>query len=111
MHYTFEDNEYVLLDDFDRIQWRGEEIAVSFEYHPDDEMPGTLMKYGSPENVEKWMDKTRKTLLEHGFIDMANELIVVKGKIPMEELSKIIDISGYVGRWYQKILSEGGQAA
>jgi hypothetical protein len=111
MHYIIEDNEYVLMDEFDKIHWRGPEIAIALEYYPGESMPGLLLKYGPPEGVEKWVTKTRAKFLEHGYNDMANDIIVVKGKIPIEELTKIVDISGYVGKWYQKILSEGGQTA
>jgi O-phosphoseryl-tRNA(Cys) synthetase len=106
MHYIIEDNEYVLVDELDRVQWRGPEIAIALEFCPNDPMPGLLLKYGSPEGVEKWVAKVREKFLAHGYTDMANEIIVVKGKIPIEELSKIVDTSGYVGKWYQKTLKE-----
>ncbi len=103
--YRMEGTEYALVDEHDRIHWAGEEVAVAFTYCPDDRsIEGTLHKHGSPEMANAWAEKTRKKLVDAGHLDMANEIVVVSGKIPLEELNKMIDISGYVGIYYKSVL-------
>lgn len=125
LHYRMEGNEYALVDENDNIHWAGEEIAIGFSYEPDEEIPGTLHKHGSPESVNKWAEITRKKFIEsdqiaapewyirHGLPfyeglgqEMADNIVVVSGKMPIEELNKMIEISGYVGVWYRKMLEK-----
>lgn len=102
-HYVLDENEYVLMDDRDNILWRGPAIGIAFEYTPNDPIKGTLFKYGSPEKVEAWAAQIRKKMADAGLTDINSDIVTIAGKIPVEELNKMIDISGYVGRWYETI--------
>ncbi|KKM89180.1 hypothetical protein LCGC14_1251180 [marine sediment metagenome] len=105
--YRMEGTEYALVDEHDQIHWAGEEIAVAFTYCLDEQgMEGTLHKHGSPEKANAWAEKTRKKFVDAGHLDMANEIVVVSGKISLEDLNKIIEISGYVGIWYKRLQKE-----
>lgn len=107
LRYRMEGTEYALVDEHDRIHWAGEEVAVAFTFSPDEQdMEGTMHKHGSPEEANAWAEKTRKKLTDAGHSDMANEIIVVSGKISLEDLNKIIEISGYVGIWYKRLQKE-----
>jgi len=99
--YRMEDDRYALVDEFDRIHWAGEEVAVAFSYHPDEDMPGTLHQHGSPEAVNKWAAAARKKYADAGHYDLAKAIIVFEGKILIEELNKMIEIAGYIGVWYK----------
>ena len=105
--YRMEGEEYALVDEFDQIHWAGEEVAVGFSYDPDDDIPGTMHKHGSPESVNRWASTAQKALRAAGDVlgqEMADAITVVSGKIPLEELTKMIEISGYVGVWYRREL-------
>jgi len=84
---------------------------------------GILHKHGSPENVNKWAIATRKKFAEaakdynlHKYLtnigistspidynQMAEDIVVIEGKFTVEELQKCIDISGYVGKFYERL--------
>ena len=103
--YRMEGTEYALVDEHDQIHWAGEEIAIAFTFSPDEPgMEGILHKHGSPDKVNAWAEKIRKKFINAGHLDMADEIVVVTGKIPVEELNKMIDISGYVGTYYKSAL-------
>lgn len=107
LHYRMEGTEYALVDEDDCIHWAGEEVAVAFTYCLDDQgMEGILHKQGNPEKVNDWAEKTRKKLADAGHLDMANEIVVVSGRIPLEDLNKMIEISGYIGIWYKRMQAE-----
>jgi len=104
IYYEYDDGWYFLLDETRQCLWSGKEIAVGFSYDPDDDpIPGTLHKHGSPEAINKWAAEQRKLLSAAGLQDMAKRIIVVSGQIPVEDLNKIISISGYVGIWYKRM--------
>ena len=106
-HYRMEGTEYALVDEHDRIHWAGENIAVAFTYCPEDrDISGTLHKHGSPEDVSAWAIKARRALTDAGSPDMAKEIVVVSGRIPLDELNRMISTSSYVDRWYEKKLKK-----
>jgi len=108
LRYRMEGTEYALVDEENRIHWAGPEIAVAFSYDQDDEkgMRGTLHKHGSPDLVQAWFGKTVAKYRAGGSADLASQIHVVSGPIPLEELNKMIDISGYVGIWYECNIEE-----
>jgi hypothetical protein len=120
-HYEYKNNLYYLIDDRGEVTTTHEEVALGFSYNSEE--GGTLHKHGSPENVNKWAIKARKKFAEAArdlelhkkltglgiptspidYNQMANEIVVIEGKFPVEELQKCIDISGYVGIFYNKL--------
>jgi len=106
-HYEMDGERYILVDDRNQIHASHDEIAVAFSFDPTDPIPGTLHKHGSFENVNKWAQEAIAKLSVN-CKDLASQITVVSGKIPLEEINRMIDISGYVGTWYKKILANGG---
>ena len=100
-HYEIRNGEYYLMDG-DNILHVSEEIAIGFTYDPV-EKTGVMHKHGRPEFVEKWADETRKVYHDAGYHDMANEIMIIKGKLNIHELNKIISITGYIGKYYQRM--------
>jgi hypothetical protein len=100
-----EEEKYALVDEDDRIHWAGEEIAIAFSFDPNEDhgIQGTLHKHGDPEKVMKWAETHRKKLTEAGLPDLANEIIVITGKFQLEEINKMLSISGYVGNFYKNL--------
>ena len=111
--YEIHDGRYDLVDidrDNEVIHYGGEVIAVAFSYESDrDGISGTLHKHGSPEAVYKWADETKAKLRSVGDpfgIEMADAIVVITGKIPLEDINKMISTTGYVGTWYKKLMEE-----
>jgi len=76
-----------------------DEIAISFSFNSE----FTVMhKHGSPELVEKWADETRKKYIAGGLDDMAQEITVISGKFPLEDLNWLIQNSTSIVRFLKK---------
>lgn len=79
------------------------EVAILF-----DKQDNTLIRYGCPElvheNHKKIRDKlyaTKNPVMQ----DMADDMVVMSGKFPVEELNKCINISGYAGKMHEKFFN------
>ena len=79
---------YYLTDEKDNIISMSDEVAIAFSQT--DEFT-TLHKHGSPDTVRKWYKQNEKPYHELGFT-----LYYIEGKLPAEELNKMISISGYL---------------
>lgn len=64
---------------------------------------GTLHKHGKPEFVQKWLATTQAAFRKGGFQEMADELVVIQGRFPLEELNRCISTTGYALRLYEKV--------
>lgn len=98
--YVYEDGEY-LLKDGDETLYRSDEIAIAFS--KDKEGMWTLHKHGSKEHVQEWFDKITKIYRQAGHNDIADEMVMISGKFPIEEVNKCINTSGYVKIMYEKL--------
>lgn len=83
------------------LQHIGPEVSLAF-----DKETGTLHKHGIPSLVLGWCAQSAKTLRDAGFSDMADALVCITGAFPVEELDKILNNSGYVGRFYVKLQAQ-----
>lgn len=105
-HYEYKNNQYHLIDDrTGEILYASDEIAIAFSYDKETK-EGILYKHGSTELVSKWVQKTRKKFQNAGLHDIANEIIMIFGKINIYELNKCLNISGYIGKFYEKNLDK-----
>lgn len=68
-----------------------DEIAIAF-----DRDSGTLHKHGSPAMVQEWTSRTQKKLRDGGMTEMADDLVIICGKFPLEELNRCIGNTGYI---------------
>jgi len=105
MEYQKVGDVYVLRDDGGRVLGRYPEVAISYSIEPDNPddfpVPGTLHRHGDPEVVARWMEDTVRVYREEGFYSECNSLRRFKsGKWDLEELNKILNITGYVGLWH-----------
>lgn len=96
--YRLKDGEYVLHDGDEQIMPGLQEVSIAF-----DSENGTLHKHGDPEIVGAWLSNTKKVLVAGGAQSMADELISITGRFPLEELNKCLSINGYIGRMYKKL--------
>lgn len=100
MQYEIKFGSYYLMDG-ETILNMCDEVAIGYSYNQDEGYT-VLHKHGSPEMVMQWMDKTRGVYLKNEMLDMANELQMVCGKFPVEELNKIIENTGYLYNFLKK---------
>lgn len=101
LNYQLNCSDYVLHEGDKPIRAITQEVALAF-----DRESGTLHKHGAPEMVQNWFSKTRSRLIDCGFQNMADDLVLITGRFPVEELNKCLSCSGYVLRMYEN-LQEG----
>ena len=98
-HYELIDGRYCLKDDdTGDVLYSMNEVAVCFsktEYLPN-KINYVLHKHGNPEIVHKWYVETKKKYFDHNLKDCADDLEYIQGKFPVEELNKVLSISGYM---------------
>lgn len=112
--YKYEDPHYILYDSpaflipgrpmetGEEIElFRSEIVAIAFTTAPNG-MMWTMHKHGSPELVNRWARIARSKYTKHGLSDMAKEIVVIEGKFPVEEINKVIEITGYIKKFYEK---------
>jgi len=84
---------------------------MCFSYHPDlSPIEATLLKHGDPVLVKKWcynykekLEAAYETTKSDEYLKEINDLVLVEGQIPVEDLNKCIDITGYVAAFYEKV--------
>lgn len=77
------------------------EVAIAF-----DAKTGVLHKHGHIQYVSNWVAKTTASLRASGWDNLADDLVVIEGKFPVEELNKCLGISGYVADLYAAMRSK-----
>jgi O-phosphoseryl-tRNA(Cys) synthetase len=97
--YALEDGTYVFYLDGDRL-FETDEVGILF-----DKAANTVLKHGRPEQVNAEAQKMRTAYLAQGFVDIANDCIVMQGKFDIEDLNKTVRICDYVGKLYKKLLT------
>lgn len=74
-------------------------VAILF-----DRENGVLLKHGKPETVQATLDtyKTRLTGVEGGF-EILDALTMLEGAFEVDELNKVVNITGYVAHLFAQI--------
>jgi hypothetical protein len=98
MHYIFEHGLYKFVDNDGMILNEEEEIAIIIDL----EM-GIMLRHGNPELVENNYKAMKHKYRFNGMDDIADKLILITGRFPIEELNKIISISGYARLFLEKL--------
>lgn len=96
MEYTLENGRYTLYLKGERVV-HSPEVAVVIDLNT-----GSALKHGEPEQVQTYFNVARNAFKEGGFIQEANDLVFVTGKIDLEELNKMVGICGYAGCFYRE---------
>lgn len=79
-------------------------VAIAF-----DTDGGTLLKHGEPRLVKKWSEEVVTALRKSSHPELANTLVVVDGRFTLEDLDKVLNITGYMGIFYKKMLAGEAQ--
>ena len=99
-NYRLNCGQYVFHDGDTPLYAPHDEIALAF-----DRESGTLHKHGPVEKVAAWHSEAVRKFRAAGFDDMADELVMISGRFPVEEINKCINNSTYPQRFYQKLMA------
>jgi len=83
-----------------RFRLKTDTVAVAF-----DASTGHLHRHGNPTLIQSWASLTRRRLRAAGALDSANDLVVVSGPLPVDEINKCLCISGYCRRLFKRLAS------
>ena len=102
MYQLRNDGKYEFVSDHTGdVLFVADEVGVSYTYsEKDSPIKGTLIKHGPSDIVKKNHD-ARVALYNNKVPEIAKDLYYISGKIPVEELNKMIDITGYVGNYHE----------
>jgi len=86
-----ENGNYRLIDEDNVVlEQPMQEVAIGFN------KTGADLRHGSTEAVQSWFDSTVEAYKNKGFNEMANEYRIVSGKFDLEQLNKLMSITGYL---------------
>ncbi len=73
-----------------RLRLKTDNVAIAF-----DARTGALREHGSPLRIHSWANNTRRRLRTSGALEHANNIVVVSGPLPVDEINKCLKIDGY----------------
>lgn len=73
-------------------------VAIAF-----DRSTGALHEHGSPQRIQSWANNTRRRLRAAGAWDSAEDLVVVSGPLPVDEINKCLAIKGYCRNMFNRL--------
>ncbi|WP_295853493.1 hypothetical protein [uncultured Xylophilus sp.] len=109
LQYQLKSGSYYLYDMRDepsratgerRCRLKTDDVAIAF-----DASTGVLHQHGSPLRIHSWAMGARRRLRAAGAQDAANDIVVVSGPLPVEELNKCLHIAGYARRMFNRLAS------
>ena len=83
-----------------RCELKTDSVAIAFDQHT-----GQVHQHGSPARIQSWALHQRRRLRAAGALDQANDIVVVSGPLPVDELNKCLWISGYCRRMFTRLAS------
>lgn len=81
-----------------RLRLKTDTVAIAFCART-----GTLHEHGSPTRIHMWASNTRRRLRAAGNVASANDIVVVSGPLPVEEINKCLQIDGYCQRLLSRL--------
>lgn len=81
-----------------RLRLTTDTVAIAF-----DARTGELHEHGSPTRIHSWATTARRRLRAAGALDSANDIVVVSGPLPVDEINKCLQISGYCSRLFSRL--------
>jgi hypothetical protein len=81
-----------------RLRLKTDNVAIAF-----DARTGELHEHGSPLRIHSWATTARRRLHAAGSHDSANDIVVVSGPLPVDEINKCLRISGYCRSLFKQL--------
>lgn len=98
-YYEKHDGIFVLMHSDREPYIIGPVVAIAFSQSSGTFFYGlhtVMLKHGKPESIEQWFQTASKAYHEAGFQKEADELRILYFDGDVEDLNKIIDITGYL---------------
>jgi hypothetical protein len=83
-----------------RLRLKTDAVAIAF-----DRSTGTLHEHGSPLRIHSWATTTRRRLRAAGSWARAEDIVVVSGPLPVDEINKCLAIQGYCRSMFTRLAS------
>jgi len=83
-----------------RLRLRTDTVALAF-----DASTGILHEHGSPTRIHSWATSARRRLRAAGAHESANDIVVVSGPLPVDEINKCLQINGYCRSMFRRLSS------
>ena len=83
-----------------KLKLKTDTVAIAF-----DVSTGHLHQHGDPARIHSWATGARRRLRAAGAQDSANDIVVVSGPLPVDEINKCLAITGYCRRLFQRLSS------
>ncbi len=83
-----------------RLRLKTDTVAIAFEAST-----GALREHGSPVRIHSWANNTRRRLRASGQLDCANDIVVVSGPLPVDEINNCLRIDGYCRDMFTRLAS------
>ena len=103
-NYRLNCGQYVLHEDDKPIGRALDELAMAF-----DRDAGILHKHGPIDLVSAWLTDAQKKYRAAGFDAMAETLVMVSGRFPVDEINRCISNTTYADHFYAKLMAGGIQ--
>lgn len=81
-----------------RFRLKTDLLAIAF-----DRYTGEVHQHGTPSRIQSWATNTRRRLRAAGQWQEAEDIVVVSGPFPVDEINKCIWIKGYCRRLLQRL--------
>ncbi len=73
-------------------------VAIAF-----DASTGVLHEHGNPARIHSWATTARRRLRAAGSLASANDIVVVSGPLPVDEINKCLRVEGYCRRMFTQL--------
>ena len=81
-----------------RLKLMTDTVAIAF-----DASTGVLHEHGNPARIHSWATTTRRRLRAAGSLASANDIVVVSGPLPVDEINKCLRVEGYCRRMFTRL--------
>lgn len=81
-----------------RLRLKTDDVAIAFDVRT-----GVLHEHGSPTRIHSWATTARRRLRAAGALDSANDIVVVSGPLPVDEINKCLRIRGYCQGMFRRL--------
>ena len=82
-----------------RFKLKTDTVAIAFDL-----FTGQVHQHGNPTRIQSWAAHHRRRLRAAGALAEANDLVVVSGPLPVDELNKCLWIAGF-RRMFKRLAS------
>lgn len=98
MHYALVKGEYVLYRDGEQVGPPLYEVAIAL-----DKASGTRHLLGDVKRVSAWLANAESALRAGQYPAMADDLVMIHGRFTIEDLNKVLEITGHAKVLYDDI--------